>query len=69
MMQQLCAFTERANASAARVVDTASALCGNLSTRFMAIGTTTTPCAPTPSAMNGGLRRCSRNYVKQSKLL
>jgi hypothetical protein len=41
MMQQLCAFTERANASAARVVDTASALCGNLSKRFMAIGATT----------------------------
>jgi hypothetical protein len=41
MMQQLCAFTERANASAARVVDTASALFGNLSKRFLTIGATT----------------------------
>ena len=41
MMQQLRAFTERANASAARVVDAASALFGNLSQRFMTTGTTT----------------------------
>lgn len=41
MMQQLCAFTERANASAARVVDVASALFGNLSKGFMTTGTTT----------------------------
>ena len=39
MMQQLCAFTERANASAARVVDVASALFGNLSKGLLTTGT------------------------------
>ena len=39
MMQQLRAFTERANASAARVVDAASALFGNLG--FATSGTST----------------------------
>ena len=41
MMQQLCAFTERANASAARVVVDASAPFGNSVQGFMTNGTTT----------------------------
>lgn len=41
MMQQLCAPTERVNASAARVVDVASAPFGNSFKGFMTSGTTT----------------------------
>ncbi len=41
MMQQLCANTERANASAARVVDVASAPFGNSVKGFTTTGNTT----------------------------